>query len=215
MAAEAPRSRVIKGLTADQRREARRQALLDAALDLFARHGYAATTIESLCQHAFVATKSFYEVFDSREACYRELLTQVADAGFALALRAWEETEQTEEAVSQVLITSLARIFCQDVRVARVTFGEGSAVTPLVERQRRENRRQIAAMIESIWSQYDVPGADHCLAIGVVGGLLDIIADWTLDTELDQSEEERVKAFEHLTASLDTFYRAVRAGMGS
>ncbi|MFS3128029.1 TetR/AcrR family transcriptional regulator [Nocardioides sp. Bht2] len=214
MAGEAPRRRVIKGLDADQRRELRRQALLDSALDLFARQGYAATTIEQLCQHAYVATKSFYEVFESREACYHQLLIQVTQRSFAAAFASREGAEQTEEAISRALLSSLAGSFGNDIRTARVTFGEGAATSVAVERIRRENRRTIAAYIESIWAEFDVPGVLPGLSTGLVGGLLDIIADWSHSQSIDLDPAESSAQVEALSRRLTVFYGTLRAGMG-
>ena len=59
-------ARTIRGLDAEERRAQRRAQLLDAALELFAANGYLNTSIEQLCQAAYVGTKAFYEVFDSR-----------------------------------------------------------------------------------------------------------------------------------------------------
>lgn len=215
MAGEAPRRRVIKGLDADQRRELRRQALLDSALELFARQGYAATTIEQLCQHAFVATKSFYEVFESREACYRQLLIQITDGAFAAAFAAREESDGTEDGVARSLLESLARSFGTDLRVSRVTFGEGAAISLAVETVRRENRRAIAAYVEETWAGFDVPGARPGLATGLVGGLLDLIADWSHGQSFDRTPDEESAQVVVLTALLTDFYDTLRAGMGS
>lgn len=214
MAEDAPRRRVIKGLDADQRRELRRQALLDSALDLFSRQGYAATTIEQLCQHAYVATKSFYEVFESREACYRQLLVQVTDRSFAAAYASRDSCEQTEEAISRALLLSLAGSFGNDVRTARVTFGEGAATSAEVERIRRENRRAIAAYVESLWSEFQAPGVLPGLSTGLVGGLLDIIADWSHSQSIDLDPAETAAQVDALGQRLLVFYGTLRAGMG-
>ena len=63
--------RRIRGLDAQQRLDERRRLLLDAGLELFGTAGYAATSVEQLCQAAYVSTRSFYELFPNKEACYR------------------------------------------------------------------------------------------------------------------------------------------------
>lgn len=71
--------RTICGLDAEQRRAHRREQLLTAAFELIARDGYPNTSIEQICQAAYVGNKAFYEVFDSKEDCYLALLTQIAE----------------------------------------------------------------------------------------------------------------------------------------
>ena len=65
-----PKLRTIRGMDAEQRRAQRREQLLAAAFELFARDGYANTSIEQICQTAYVGNKAFYDLFDSKEDCY-------------------------------------------------------------------------------------------------------------------------------------------------
>ena len=59
--------RRVRGLDADQRRKQRRDQLLATTLDLLAAKGYQSVSIEQICQTAYVSTKSFYELFDSKD----------------------------------------------------------------------------------------------------------------------------------------------------
>jgi AcrR family transcriptional regulator len=204
-----PAGRRIRGLDADQRRAQRRDALLDAALDLFAEQGYPGTSIEQICQRAYVGTKSFYEVFDSRESCYIALLRRITEQTMAHMATVLDGAPDAEPAATRILIEAFAHWFADDVRLAKVTFGEGSAITPAVERQRRANRRWAAAFIESIWQRYGGDsGRTRGVAVGVVGGLFEIVADWVHDA--DVTEEKAVATLIH---DLISFYGATRAGM--
>lgn len=210
--------RRIRGLDASQRREQRRSQLLDAALQLFADQGYHNTSIEQICQVAYVGTKGFYETFDSKEACYIDLLRQItAQVGAALeqVLRAAPADERQANAI---IIADFAHALVDDPRVAKVTFGEASGVSRAIERQRRENRRWAALFVESIWDRYDPPkpakgtgsrpAADrHQVAIGVVGGLFDLLADWLIDADPAAGADT-----DRLIAGLTAFYQAVRDG---
>lgn len=207
-------ARRIKGLDADERRAQRRGQLLDAALDLFAANGYLNTSIEQLCQSAYVGTKAFYEVFASREDCYVALLRQVTEQLTGRMVDALDKAPDDERAATPQLVAAFAHGLVDDPRVARVTFGRGSAVTPDVERQRRLNRRWAASFIESIWRRYGIIdgrelGVDpHRMAIGAIGGMFDLIADWLLDA--DPGDPAHV---ESLITDLTDFYRLVQAGL--
>ena len=203
--------RRIRGLDAEQRRAERRELLLDAALDLFATHGYLNTSIEQICSTAYVGTKSFYEVFDSREACYIALLQRTTErlvAGIVATASALPEDE--DEAVPH-LVSAFAHSLLDDPRVAAVTFGQAGAISPAVERQRRTNRRWAAGFIESIWHRYEEKTDDadrHGVAIGVVGGLFDLVSDWLLDADPEDPGD-----VERLIDDLTRFYRVVRRGI--
>ncbi|ADB48950.1 TetR/AcrR family transcriptional regulator [Conexibacter woesei] len=204
-----PGSRRIRGLTADERREQRRRALLDAALELFAARGFGEVSIEQLCQAAYVSTKSFYEQFDSREQCYVALMNEVTAEIKAVMGRAFAAAPDDEAAGSRLLLEAFAGTFATDPRYAKVLFGEGSATSPTVERQRRTNRRWAAGFLAEIWQRYR-PGEQVApgIAIGAVGGLFDIVADWVID--LDPADDDAATT---LLERLVAFYFAVRGGL--
>ncbi len=75
----------IDGMTLRERKkEAMRETLLDAALTLFERQGFAATTIEEITAHADVAPRTFFRYFANKAAIlqpatdeYLELLASI------------------------------------------------------------------------------------------------------------------------------------------
>lgn len=197
--------RRIRGLDAEQRRAQRQDDLLAAALDLFAAAGYPNTSIEQICQAAFVGTKGFYEIFDSKEACYLALLRQVSTTIEARMVETLRTLPEVEPAATEALLSTFAHALVDDPRFAKVTFGQAGGISAAVERQRRENRRWAADFLTSVWQRYGAP-ADPSLyrvAIGVIGGLFDLVADWMLDPAEPDS----------LIADLTVFYQAVRRGL--
>ncbi|MEU5974658.1 TetR/AcrR family transcriptional regulator [Streptomyces sp. NPDC047315] len=204
--------RRIRGLDAAERRARRREDLLDAALELFAAQGYQDTSIEQICKQAFVGTKSFYEVFTGKEAVYLALLDRiVADVTgrLTVALDVLDGTRD-EAAAARSLLRNFADAFVDDVRVARVTFGEGRAVTPLAEARRRNNRRWAASFVETVWQRLGITAGPNSreVAMGLIGGLFDIIADWLLDTDPERPAERA-----SLQDGLDRFYTVVSSGL--
>lgn len=209
-------SRTIRGLDAEQRRAERREQLLDAALKLFAANGYLGTSIEQICSTAFIGTKSFYELFDSREDCYLALLQRTSErleqrmAGIA------KEATGNERQEAPRLLAAFVHALVDDPRITRVTFGMASGISEAVERQRRANRRWAADFLVQLWDRYDGPQHEeqhavrHSVAIGLVGGLFDLISDWLLDADL--ADQQQIEA---LTDDLTSFYITVRRGLAS
>jgi len=64
--------------SAEERRgariERRRGRLAEAALTLFADQGYAVTSVDEIVARAKVSKSAFYEFFESKEECFREVL---------------------------------------------------------------------------------------------------------------------------------------------
>jgi AcrR family transcriptional regulator len=90
-----------------ERKKARtREAIIDAALDLFERNGYDDTTIEDIAAAAEVSPRTFFRYFDSKlELIMVRADSKHDDLGPALAARPPEEG--LLEAIRQVLKTQL------------------------------------------------------------------------------------------------------------
>ncbi|MEU4196365.1 TetR/AcrR family transcriptional regulator [Kribbella sp. NPDC026611] len=207
-------SRTIRGLDAGQRRAERREQLLDAALRLFAAHGYLGTSIEQICSTAYIGTKSFYELFASREECYVALLARTSERLQERMVAAARDAPGNEREAAPRLLATFVHALVDDPRITNVTFGMAAGISAAVERQRRTNRRWAAGFLTSLWDRFDgEPTADqravrHSVAIGLVGGMFDLISDWLLEAEL--SNERQVEA---LIDDLTTFYITVRRGL--
>ncbi|MGB8210407.1 MAG: TetR/AcrR family transcriptional regulator [Mycobacterium sp.] len=151
-----------------------------AAFELFARDGYANTSIEEICQTAYVGNKALYDLFDSKEDCYVALLRQVSERieeQVAQAMR--ESADADEEELVRRLLSAFAHTLVDDPRIAMVTFGVAAGISPRVEDQRRENRRWAASFIEGLWRHnHPSGGVDyHALAVATVGGLFETVTD--------------------------------------
>ncbi|MFC9996311.1 TetR/AcrR family transcriptional regulator [Nocardia sp. NPDC127526] len=176
-----PARRRIRGLDADERSAQRRRQLLAAATELFARQSYSGTSIEQICQAAYVGTKGFYDHFDSKEACYTALLEQitagiqqrVGEVAAETAGLAWPERKR---AVMAAFVHAIA----DDPRLAKVTFGEAGGISPAVERQRRSNRRWSAAFLNQLWPEQVSLDERQSLALSLatIGGMFELVADW-------------------------------------
>ncbi len=212
-----PRPRTIRGLDAEQRRAQRREQILTAAFELFARDGYANTSIEQICQTAYVGNKAFYDLFDSKEDCYLALLRQISERIEEQVAQAMQESvDVDEDETVRRLLSAFAHTLVDDPRVAIVTFGEAAGISPRVESQRRENRRWAASFIESLWRRNHPSGQRggginyHALAVATVGGLFETVTDW-----LHEADPPRARTFDDLVSDLTTFMSVVEAGIHS
>src|SRR5256712_13792350 len=67
-------------LRRDARVERRRRRIAEAALTLFASQGYTVTSVDDIVTRARVSKSAFYEFFESKEDCFRDLLEQEGGA---------------------------------------------------------------------------------------------------------------------------------------
>lgn len=204
--------RRILGLDAEERQQARREQILEAALTVFAAHGYAHTSVEQVCQSAGVSTKSFYRLFDNREdlylAVYDRFRTAVFERMMAVAELLAQRSPRDEAVAEDILVENLVAAYFSDSRNALVIQGPARAVTPTIERIRRDTRRAAADFLEGTWRQFGLTGDFGGVAVAVIGGIFDQFTSALVDGEaLDDQQLER------LTADVKRFYRAVRAGL--
>src|SRR6266581_483190 len=67
-------------LRRDARVERRRRRIAEAALTLFASQGYTVTSVDDVVTRARVSKSAFYEFFESKEHCFREVLEEEGGA---------------------------------------------------------------------------------------------------------------------------------------
>ncbi|WP_053163677.1 TetR/AcrR family transcriptional regulator [Streptomyces noursei] len=83
----------------ERKRERTRQAIIDAAANLFERRGYEGTTIAEIADAAEIGTRTFFSYFASKE----ELLFPESDARIAAAVAAIEAREPADRPVDLLL----------------------------------------------------------------------------------------------------------------
>lgn len=213
----APKGRRIRGLEPDERRQHRRRALLDSALELFANQGYANTSIEQICQNAYVGYKGFYDEFETKEqlfvALYDVLIRRVGDA--VLEAR---NARQEEPDLLRALLGVFVHEVLRDRRVAQVLFIEAAGLSPTVEANRRRAHGAFAYFISASYAEGRLPMAVSLegesrrfdtrirrLALGTVGAIAELMVDWLVDPEPDDIEE--------LIDDLERYCHVVLAGL--
>lgn len=175
--------RAYRGLAAEQRAQERRQRLLDTALELFARDGYAKTPIETLCAEARVTARHFYQLFDSREALLKALYDDiVGDLGAAVAA-AMSAPGLTLDEQIPLAVQAMVEHYLADARRARVGVLEVVGVSAAMESRRRAVIHDIAAIIEayanSLATRGTLPARSyHLVSVALVGGINELLADW-------------------------------------
>lgn len=69
--------RAYGGKSADERKQLRKDTLVESSVRLFGEHGFAAVSIDLICAEAGLTKRYFYEAFPSREALLTEAYESV------------------------------------------------------------------------------------------------------------------------------------------
>lgn len=112
------------GLTAEERREQRREQLVDAGMELFGTVGFSGTSIRSVLRESGLAERYFYESFDSLEgllvAVHERIHEHVAAAVRIAAATGGDDVEARTRAGMRAFIESVTT----DPRFVKVKLQE-------------------------------------------------------------------------------------------
>ncbi len=130
-------------LRRDARVELRRRRIADAALALFAGQGYMVTSVDDVVTRARVSKSAFYEFFESKEHCFRELLAleggALIDDVLSTAATGHNHHERLRLGITRFVGSCFERS-----DVARLLIVESVGLSPGVEAVRRELQAQFA-----------------------------------------------------------------------
>ncbi|HTW41799.1 MAG TPA: TetR/AcrR family transcriptional regulator [Solirubrobacteraceae bacterium] len=188
-----------------ERREQRREQLLDAGLELFGTEGYAGSSIRAISAAASLNSRYFYESFSSREDLlyhvYQRAVQDVASAVIAATA-----SQQTVEDQAREGLRASWEVLTGDRRKARVIVLEVVGVSERLERVRRENRHAMADIL--LRNALSLAGAgvelrmDPVLtARALIGASMEVLVDW-IHGDLDISKEEIVEQLTRMYAAV-------------
>lgn len=176
--------RVYGGQSALERQEERRQRLIEAGLDLFARQGYLNTSIEEICAAAAISTRNFYEQVDGREG----LLVQLHDIANSRAHQAVVDALATapEDDVLRrvdVAVHAFVTAMTADPRWARIAYVEVVGISAVVEKRRHAWMNRFAQLLtaeaDTLADRGLAPRREHELtAVALVGAIDHLIVHW-------------------------------------
>jgi AcrR family transcriptional regulator len=196
-AARAPRR--YRGLSVEERRQQRRERLLEAGLELFGTEGYAGSSIRAVSAAASLNSRYFYESFTSREDLLYHVY-QGAIAAIASAVVEATAKADTVEDQARVGLRAAWMVMTGDRRKARVIVLEVVGVSERLERLRRENRHAFADIL--VANAMAIAGDDITLRMdpvltsrALIGAGMELLVDW-IHGDVSATPEEIV---EHLT----------------
>ncbi len=118
--------RVYGGRSADERSGARRELLIDSALELGDTIGWRNVTVERVCSHARLNKRYFYENFATLEELAGAAVDQVVDGVQSFAMEEFDLAKPIPELAASVLGKAVEYL-TDDPRRARLLFGELAA----------------------------------------------------------------------------------------
>jgi AcrR family transcriptional regulator len=113
-----------------------RERLLDAAVNVVAEEGYAATTVADLTKEAGVSRTTFYEHFADKEACFLAAYDTAADVLARRIGAAFETQEAWPDRVRAGLVALLESL-AGEPQIARLALVDVGSAGPQAQRRYR------------------------------------------------------------------------------
>jgi AcrR family transcriptional regulator len=136
------------GPALEVRREARRQRLLESALSLFVERGFHATSVDDIVATARTSKSTFYEHFESKEDCCRQLLDQEGGALIAsvtaVAAAGGDHRQRTRLGIGAFVRTCARR-----GKAARLLLVESVGLSESIEAVRHRLHAEFAELVEA------------------------------------------------------------------
>ncbi len=202
--------------TLEQRRTARRRALLRTALEHFARDGYTGATIEDICQEAGVGYRAFYDEFGSKQALFTAVFDWVAARVMGQVIDGVSPDIAPEARPGALVRTYIEQVLADD-RYGKILFGVAAGSDETIESHRRSADRSIAGVIGELYRSggvtSDVPTEAfpaRMLGIAVTGALSHMVVDFLLDdtrTDVDALLDEATSFIEIVLTGLSAVER--------
>lgn len=202
-------------------RAAARAKLLAAARRLFARRGYAATTMREIARAAKSSIGNLYFYFENKETLLRTLLQETRGPGWAWAEAAAAAAPAGAARVAIISYANVVRLLTVDRDLMRLIAMEGTPAE--VDRTSIEAyREQLRSSLTANFPEY--PARELELALAAWSGAVRRSLTRSVQDDLD-AEAETVAAFvtrwnlrglgvpeSEIVAALAAAARAVRAG---
>jgi AcrR family transcriptional regulator len=130
----------------EARRLEKRARLTRAALAIFAAHGYHAASVDDIVARARMSKSAFYDQFDSKELCFREVLAQeggeLIHAVIAAAARGEGHRDRMRLGIHAFVVACYKRS-----TVARLMMVESVGLSASVEEVRHQLQERFAHMV--------------------------------------------------------------------
>lgn len=134
------------GMSAQARRSARREQLLDAGLELIGTHGMQGLTVRGVIGQAQVSQRYFYESFPSTDALAVAVFERIVQEVTIVGMSAIADTGQGLRARVRGGLDAVARLVTDDPRKGRILLVEAMA-TPVLAPLRLQANGAIAALL--------------------------------------------------------------------
>ncbi|WP_240197205.1 TetR/AcrR family transcriptional regulator [Nonomuraea lactucae] len=172
---------------------------MTAAYTLYAKPGFASTTIERLCSEARISNRAFYECFGGREELLQALHERCVDESLAFVTKALQEAPDSLDGRVEAGIRAYVDFATADWRRARIMHLEVRRSGDVLTASRQRAISSFARLVEESSADFPsiVPPNRRLVALGAIGALQELLIEWLL-AEDPPPKDELVEVAAHI-----------------
>ena len=183
---DSPQRRSYGGISPEERRQQRRERLIEAGIEAFGTRGFHAVTVREICNEAQLTERYFYESFSGLEklfaAVYARIGLELKQATLAVLGRAGAQPIELAEAALRVFFEYVRK----DPRRARILLVEAVGIDADIHRLAYQAARDYTELMRGFFDVLFPEAAaagfrPELLSAGLIGSNIHIATHWVQD----------------------------------
>ena len=125
------KERQFKGLSLTERKQARREKLIEAGIEAYGTHGFFAVTVKDICNEAKLTERYFYESFKKSDELFQTIFLTLIDQLQHNVMQAIMQASTDPRKMIEAGLTALLSTLRDNPRMARIIYIDAMLVQEL------------------------------------------------------------------------------------
>ena len=125
------KERQFKGLSLTERKQARREKLIQAGIEAYGRQGFFAVTVKDICNEAKLTERYFYESFKKSDELFQTIFLTLIDQLQHNVMQAIMQASTDPRKMIEAGLTALLTTLRDNPRMARIIYIDAMLVQEL------------------------------------------------------------------------------------
>ena len=125
------KERQFKGLSLSERKQMRREKLIEAGIETYGTHGFFAVTVKDICNEAKLTERYFYESFKKSEQLFQTIFLKLIDELQHNVMQAIMQASSDPHKMIDAGLRALLTTLKDNPRMARISYIDAMLVQEL------------------------------------------------------------------------------------
>ncbi|RKG30707.1 TetR/AcrR family transcriptional regulator [Acinetobacter tianfuensis] len=125
------KERQFKGLSLTERKQQRREKLIEAGIEAYGTHGFFSVTVKDICNEAKLTERYFYESFKKSENLFQTIFLQLIDQLQQNVMQAIMQASADPKKMIEAGLNALLTTLKNNPRMARIIYVDAMLVQEL------------------------------------------------------------------------------------